>query len=162
MRSTWSAELNVDIREADNDCRDPLPEYLAKVSVSLPSPERRSRSLEEEGHKEASGARVALLSSPGDAEERVSTEGGGNEGDSGARERVSSTEGGGNEGDSGAREQVSTEEGNEQDPGLQMVHQTMSSTPGNVEERVMTEEEENEGDLGGRGVGHTPLIPVYT
>lgn len=35
MRSTWSAELNVNFRQVENDFRDPLPEFLAKATVEF-------------------------------------------------------------------------------------------------------------------------------
>ena len=48
MRSTWSAKLSVDYSEARDDCRDPLPGFIAKATVELPAARRvRSRSVDQ-------------------------------------------------------------------------------------------------------------------
>ncbi|KAL8792635.1 MAG: hypothetical protein Q9195_004763 [Heterodermia aff. obscurata] len=46
MRSTWSAELNVDFRQAGTDCRDPLPDFLAKATVEFPATMRKAQSTD--------------------------------------------------------------------------------------------------------------------
>ena len=41
MRSTWSTKLSVDTSNVGDDCRDPLPKYLAKATLLLPATTRR-------------------------------------------------------------------------------------------------------------------------
>jgi hypothetical protein len=43
MRSSWNAKLSVDVSEVGDDCQDPLPDYLAKATVSLPAQKKCSQ-----------------------------------------------------------------------------------------------------------------------
>ena len=62
MRSTWSAKLIVDASEVGDDCRDPLPDYLAKATLLLPATTRRHPNPEGLRSAAKSGARVEYSS----------------------------------------------------------------------------------------------------
>ena len=62
MRSTWSAELNVDFHQAGADCRDPLPDFLAKATVEFPATMRKSQSIDRRRNQDKSNTQITYTS----------------------------------------------------------------------------------------------------